>query len=67
MIIESVDFAEVDEYGQMETFIVNGSLFIMNGEGIEGVEEVRQWLTDNNRTVPEYSSVRVEELNNAMV
>lgn len=60
MIIESVDFAEVDEYGQMETFIVNGDIVIMNGEGIEGVEEVRQWLTDNNRTVPEYSSVRVE-------
>jgi len=60
MIIESVDFAEVDEYGQMEKFIVNNDIVIMNGEEIEGVEEVRQWLTDNNRTVPEYSSVRVE-------
>jgi hypothetical protein len=60
MIIESVDFAEVDEYGQMETFIVNDNIFIMNGEGIEGVEEVRQWLADNNLTVPEYSSVRIE-------
>ena len=60
MIIESVQLTEPDEYGQVEAFIVNNDIVIMNGEGIEGVEEVRQWLTDNNRTVPEYSSVRVE-------
>ena len=60
MIIESVQLTEPDEYGQVEAFIVNNDIVIMNGEGIEGVEEVRKWLTDNNRTVPEYSSVRVE-------
>lgn len=53
MIIESVVVED-------EAFIVNDNIVVMNGEGIEGVEEVRQWLRDNNRTVPEYSSVRVE-------
>lgn len=43
-----------------EAFIVNDNIFIMNGQDIEGVEEVRQWLTENNLEVPEYSSVRLE-------
>lgn len=43
-----------------EAFIVNDSILIMNGQDIEGVEEVRQWLANNNHEVPEYSSVRIE-------
>ena len=49
MIIESVELSNPDEYGQVEAFIVNGSTFIMNGEGIDGVDEVRQWLADNKK------------------
>lgn len=58
MDIVSVEFI-LDEDGLVDSFLVNEKLTVMNGEDIESVEEVRQWLIDNNRPVPEYSSIKL--------
>lgn len=58
MDIVSVEF-DLDEDGLVDSFLVNNELTIMNGEDIEFAEEVRQWLRDNGRTIPEYSSIKL--------
>jgi len=60
MEISSVDFHDYDDDGIPELFIVNGEIIIMNGQGIDGVEDVRQWLADSDLDVPEYSSFMVD-------
>lgn len=57
MDIQSVTLEVYED--QVEAFIVNGDCFIANGQDVDGVAEVRQWLSDNNQPVPEYSSVRI--------
>ena len=59
MNINTVDF-EYDGDGAVDAFIVNDDVTIMNGQDIEGVEEVRTWLADNGQDVPDYSSVLIE-------
>lgn len=56
MDISTVDF-DYDEDGAVDAFIVNGSIMVMNGQDMEGVEEVRSWLASNGQEVPAYSSV----------
>lgn len=59
MDITSVEIVDIDEEGLVESFLVNGDTTVVNGEDILHIEAVRQWLQDNNKEVPEYSSVRI--------
>jgi hypothetical protein len=54
MEINSVEFEYFED--EVEMFIVNGDILIPNGQGIEGIEAVHEYLLSKDIEVPPYSS-----------
>lgn len=61
MDINSVEFEYFED--EVEMFIVNDEIRIPNGQGIDGVEFVHEYLIANDIEVPPYSSVELTENN----